>query len=116
AIAIGSTLFVHEGLVYKWLNLPALAWIGRISYGVYVYQEIFLMHPLHAQHLPRWQMFPLNLVLLFFLATASYYFFERPISRIAHRRFAASRPSAALVTVRDQESTYPELSNPFLLD
>lgn len=86
AIAIAATLFAEQGLAYKWLNLPALAWIGRISYGLYVYQQIFLLHPLEATSVPLWQTVPFNLLGTLTVATASFYFIERPLIRMAQRR------------------------------
>ena len=106
AIALGATLFAEPGLVHKFLNLRPLAWIGRISFGLYVYQQVFLLHPTDAP-IPHWQLFPLNLLLLFAVATLSYYFFERPISRIAHNLFPAlPAPRPSFVTpVGNQEAT-----------
>ncbi|HXS13696.1 MAG TPA: acyltransferase [Acidobacteriaceae bacterium] len=106
-IALGATLFAEQGVAHKWLNLPPLVWLGRISYGLYVYQEVFLMHPGNALHRP-WQSFPLNLLLSLSVATVSYYVFERPLSRMAHTLFPAiPHPQSTFVTSgRNQEPTY----------
>ncbi len=85
AVSLTSTLVVQEGLAHKWLNFPPLVWLGRISYGLYVYQEVFLMHPRGADRVPLWQLFPLNIVAALFIATVSFYFIERPLMRMVHR-------------------------------
>jgi peptidoglycan/LPS O-acetylase OafA/YrhL len=56
----------------KWLNSPALVWIGLLSYSLYVWQMPLLN--------PAYKINPAIAVLLVFAAASlSYYFWERPI-------------------------------------
>lgn len=79
AIALCSTLVVEEGLAHKWLNNRVIVWVGRISFSLYVWQELFLRHPLG--YVPAFAMFPYNIVLAFAFAAASYYFVEQRFIR-----------------------------------
>ncbi len=70
---------------YRALNWSPVAWLGKISYSVYLWQELFCSNPAlqlgYALVLPT-------------LAAAclSYYFVERPMLRLRERR-ARSQPS-----------------------
>jgi peptidoglycan/LPS O-acetylase OafA/YrhL len=57
------------------LSLPPLVWIGRISYSLYLWQEVFL----NRYDTRAWTSFPLNVLLAFAAAAASYYAVERPV-------------------------------------
>jgi peptidoglycan/LPS O-acetylase OafA/YrhL len=84
AVIVASTLIVKEGLAYKWLNFAPLIWIGEISYSLYVWQELFLLHPPGRHPLGMLSVFPANLVCSFALAACSFYLLERPVTRLAH--------------------------------
>ncbi len=58
------------------LAAPAMAWIGRISYSLYLWQQVFLWN--HAST-AWWAAFPANIILAFAAASASYYGIERPV-------------------------------------
>jgi len=59
--------------------------IGRISYGLYVWQQLFLVPLAAGRPLGALQSFPLNLIIIFAVAFASYHLFERPLLNFAHR-------------------------------
>jgi peptidoglycan/LPS O-acetylase OafA/YrhL len=61
------------------LELSAIRWIGRISYSLYIWQQLFLFH---ARPGPP---FILRLPLIVAMAVASYYLIERPMIRFGHR-------------------------------
>jgi peptidoglycan/LPS O-acetylase OafA/YrhL len=67
----------------------ALMYLGRISYGLYVYQTFFLLIFLYGRHhTSGWKIFPfalLILILTIFIASLSYYFVERPFLRLKQR-------------------------------
>ncbi len=68
------------------LELPALAWLGRMSYSLYIWQQLFL--PPHTVF--AWQHAPWNLAALLVCAAASYYAVERPTIAFGRR---TARPS-----------------------
>ena len=61
--------------VFRVLETRLLRWTGRISYGLYLWQQLFLVPPAVGL-LPR-------LALTFAAAAASYYLMERPLLRYA---------------------------------
>jgi peptidoglycan/LPS O-acetylase OafA/YrhL len=69
------------------LEWPALAWIGRLSYSLYLWQQLFCV-PRTGWALEAW---PANLAATFALAAASYYLVERPALRL-RGRLQARRP------------------------
>ncbi len=98
-ILVGTA--VHpEWLVSRGLEWPVVRWIGRLSYSLYVWQQLFLLGDVKTARpypLGDWQELPLNLVATFAVATASYYLIERPITRFGQRtsenRTRSSLPS-----------------------
>jgi peptidoglycan/LPS O-acetylase OafA/YrhL len=60
-----------------------LRWIGRISYSLYLWQQVFLA-PGWIQ--PRaWQRWPWNVLEAVAVAALSYYILERPLLRVGRR-------------------------------
>ena len=80
------------------LNWAPLAWLGRLSYSLYIWHQVFL-DPSNGQ---TWMcQFPQNLELAFGAAVASYYLIERPFlnikNRRAHARDSAPEPSQSVI-------------------
>jgi peptidoglycan/LPS O-acetylase OafA/YrhL len=77
------------------LELAPVRWVGRISYSLYLWQQLFVMG---SKKVPRpfpmgWlQELPLNIVAVFACAAASYYLIERPMIRLGQRANAALIP------------------------
>ncbi len=69
----------------RFLELAPVRWIGRISYGLYLWQQLFSPVEGLAQPLGILQTFPLNIVCTIAVAAASYYVMERPLLRLSHR-------------------------------
>jgi len=93
-LMVASTLVVPEGLAWKWLNSRLLVGIGTISYSLYVWQQIFLLHPEHSHPLGLIGEFPYNLASAFLIATLSYYLVEIPtkaLAKLVITRLAAHR-------------------------
>ena len=70
------------------LEIPLLAWIGRMSYSLYIWQQLFL--PPRATGV--WQQAPWNFAAIFACAAISYYCVERPAIAFG-RRLARERMS-----------------------
>ena len=64
-------------------NHPAVAFVGTLSYSLYLWQQVFLVHWLRD----RWpvQVFPWNFLCCFAAALASYFLVEKPFLRWKHR-------------------------------
>ena len=81
-----GTVLKRRSLGTKILEWTPLRWIGRISYSLYLWQQLFFVQRfLEWRPLGRLQAWPLNLVLTFLLAVLSYYGVERPSIRLGHR-------------------------------
>jgi peptidoglycan/LPS O-acetylase OafA/YrhL len=79
------------------LELPAVRWIGRLSYSLYLWQQLFLFHEGPGPpFLPR-------LPLIIGFAAASYYFIERPMIRLGRRIAVSHGMSLNVRAVRHSE-------------
>lgn len=63
------------------LELPVIAWIGALSYSLYLWQEPFFEHGVS----PSWCPFPASLAFAFAAAAASHYLVEKPALRAGRR-------------------------------
>lgn len=85
------------------LELAPLRWVGRISYSLYLWQQLFVMGSMKVSRpFPMgWlQELPLNVAAAFACAVASYYLIERPMIRLGQRANAAlvAPASAGMIT------------------
>ncbi len=91
AYLIGSLTTVHHGLSYKLLNLEPIQWIGRLSYSLYIWHQMFMLRERMTLIPDNWLFakwigsFPQNVIAAFVLATLSYYFLEKPILSLKDR-------------------------------
>lgn len=86
-LLVVGTVFRPTGVLSRVLELPPMRWVGRLSYSLYLWQQVFLAGAVVASPLPLGlsQTFPLNVVVVFALSALSYYIVERPMVRIGHR-------------------------------
>ncbi|MEO1014461.1 MAG: acyltransferase [Pseudomonadota bacterium] len=108
SIHVASTAFIASLLlrpgdrVTRFLELPPLAFIGAISYGIYLY-HMFAMHFVRVAAaelgLSQAMIFPLTLALSILIATASYHFLEKRFLRL-RSSFRPSRDGADLIPSR----------------
>lgn len=86
-----ATVADSKGIVSRVLETRLLTWIGRLSYSLYLWQQLFI---------PMWaipmafgiaQSFPLNVILAISAAAFSYYFVEQPFIRLGKRLQNRSR-------------------------
>jgi peptidoglycan/LPS O-acetylase OafA/YrhL len=82
AYLVLSCVLVRHGVLYKLLNIPALVFIGLMSYSLYVWQEIFFfatpgdfgLRDLFIFH------FPIDLFMAIVAGCLSYFGIERPLA------------------------------------
>jgi peptidoglycan/LPS O-acetylase OafA/YrhL len=68
-----------------WLEAPMLRWMGRRSYSLYLWQQLFLPESAFVARDMAWlQVWPLNLLAVFACAMISYRLIERPMIRMGH--------------------------------
>lgn len=71
-----------DSVLFKIFNHQLIIYIGKLSYSIYVWQQIFLI-PTYAypEHFLWWTSYPINVILAFFTAMVSYHFLEMPLLR-----------------------------------
>lgn len=75
---------------FRLLNTKALNFTGKLSYSLYIWQQLFFSQDLHAAG-----RFPLNILLIVSVALTSYYIVEQPCLRLKekfHGRIPRKRP------------------------
>jgi peptidoglycan/LPS O-acetylase OafA/YrhL len=97
------TVISPESLIGRFLELEPLRWIGRLSYSIYIWQQLTEFRTT-VPHSPIriMQHFPHNLVAVFLLASVSYYLVERPLNRLGHKltarpKFGVSVPQQTVL-------------------
>ena len=80
----------------RMLETAPLRYLGRISYSLYLWQQLFFID-LHLSFRAPWpasllQDSPWNLVAAILLASGSYYFVEKPFIRLGHRLAPPATP------------------------
>jgi peptidoglycan/LPS O-acetylase OafA/YrhL len=86
--ALIVAILVDRGPLAALLKLAPLTYLGRISYGVYLFHwPIFLWLTEDRTGLNRWPLFAIRLALAIGLAAASYLLLEQPIRRGSMAKF-----------------------------
>lgn len=87
--AVGVVLLILQSVLrprmglYPVLNLPVFAWIGVLSYSLYIWQQILCTNPtVFGLGEVWWMSFPLWLASLLLVACVSYYCMERPLLQL----------------------------------
>jgi peptidoglycan/LPS O-acetylase OafA/YrhL len=96
-ILLGTVLH-PAALIGRVLEISALRWIGRLSYSLYIWQQLFLIarDKFHYFPLGFLQRLPLNYLVVFVFAALSYYLIERPLIGMGHRLTAGRRDSGVI--------------------
>jgi peptidoglycan/LPS O-acetylase OafA/YrhL len=81
-----SNIIPSKDLFYKLFNSKPFVIIGRLSYSIYVWQQLFTFAP---KGFPlqsfTWNTAPYNLIFIAIISACSYYFYERFFLRIKTR-------------------------------
>jgi len=81
AILIHRSVYCYRGRIGGVLNWRPVAFIGVLSYSLYLWQQLFL-NPTSADWINA---FPQNLGLAIVVALGSYFLLEKPLLRLRHR-------------------------------
>jgi peptidoglycan/LPS O-acetylase OafA/YrhL len=90
ALCIDWCVTHSEGRIGRLLNAPAVAYVGVLSYSLYLWQQIFL----NRASASAVSAFPLNVVLVIIAALGSFYLIERPALRFRRRHERRQAPRA----------------------
>lgn len=91
---LASATLTPDGAIGRFLEWRVLRWVGRISFSLYLWQQLFFV-PEPAMEIPEirhLQRLPWNFAFVFLLASISYYFVERPMIRLGHRLARPATP------------------------
>jgi peptidoglycan/LPS O-acetylase OafA/YrhL len=77
---------------YWILNIRPVMWLGKISYSLYLWQQLFVFGERAGQHERPWY----SVVFALALASTSYYFVEQPMLRLRERRTTMATHTAAV--------------------
>jgi len=80
---IAGTVYGPKTLVTVLLESGLMKWIGRLSYSLYLWQQLFSVRA--TGYFSMLQTPPLSMVMIFLCAWLSYRFIERPFIRWGHR-------------------------------
>jgi peptidoglycan/LPS O-acetylase OafA/YrhL len=96
ALLVVATVIQPQWLVARILEDARLRWIGRISYSLYIWQQLFLVVHSVPRPLPfgRWQEVPRAFLCIAVCALASYYLVEQPLIRLGHKLSGRRSPTA----------------------
>jgi len=79
---IASTVVFPHGFIGRLLEFPAMRFIGKISYSLYLWQQpFFILDSAAAGGLKMFQQWPLAPLGVGVCAIASYYLVEQPVIR-----------------------------------
>jgi peptidoglycan/LPS O-acetylase OafA/YrhL len=82
-ILIGQSILLPGWGFYSVLNATLVAWVGTLSYSLYIWQQLFCSQPAWFGWSEVWWMsFPGWLAATFIVAAASYYLLESPLMRL----------------------------------
>jgi peptidoglycan/LPS O-acetylase OafA/YrhL len=100
ALLVVWPILYSNSVLRRILDLRALALIGKVSYSLYIWQQLWMLFPGAPMLFPRLQAFPLNVLIALCCGVASYYGVEKPcieLGRWAASSFGRKREQVALV-------------------
>lgn len=105
-ILLAGTVVHPEWWISRFLELKPLVWIGRISYSLYLWQQVFLWPGWkNPQHF--WLVWPWNVIAMFLMATASYFVIEKPLLHLGRKLAARTLVPRVTLLSAEQFPTRP---------
>ena len=98
-LIVTGTVYRPDRLVSKVLETSWIRWIGRLSYSLYLWQQLFSIQG-GKYPLALLERFPANIAMVFLMATLSYKFLERPMIRLGHRLAPPPTPGRQDISTR----------------
>ncbi len=94
AILIAQLIAFRETIIWSWLNLMWVRYLGRISYSIYLYQQITVepVRKILARYPVAVQVVGAVLAVIL-VASGSYYAVERPFLKLKERFYEKPRPA-----------------------
>lgn len=92
-LVLMATVARPEAWLSRLLELRTMQWIGRLSYSLYLWQQLFFFSGYQHRAL---QHFPVNVVLALGCAWASYRYVEQPAMRFGRRLLEVPRKPLAI--------------------
>jgi peptidoglycan/LPS O-acetylase OafA/YrhL len=92
-LGVCATMVEPNALVGRLLECSLFRWIGRLSYSLYIWQQLFLGFGVVYRPFGSLSRFPLNIAATVAVACLSYYLLERPMMRWGHELTARRSPS-----------------------
>jgi peptidoglycan/LPS O-acetylase OafA/YrhL len=88
-LLVATAVQIKDGRLHPLLNNPVMLWFGKISFSLYLWQQMFSGHEFRSwpEHVP-W-----NLLLSLLAATASCYLIELPFLNLRGRFHSGPRPA-----------------------
>lgn len=80
----------QSNLIFRFLNHKTVVHIGVLSYSIYIWQEFFF-----RKEALFFNIFPLNMVIIYVISLASYYLWEKP-SISLRSKLLVKKPASAL--------------------
>ncbi len=74
AMIVFGAISMRSGILFSVLNASPVVWLGRLSYSIYLWQQLFCVKSMDF----RFQIFPLNLVWALMAGVVSFYLVEQP--------------------------------------
>lgn len=87
-------IFKSNTIGYRFLNHAAVAFIGKLSYSLYIWQQLFI-----SKYDFWWSRFPQNIGLTFLVAYLSFIVIEKPFLRLKDRFKSISERRLSTVDV-----------------
>jgi len=82
ALFILSNLFYRSDFIFRFLNNRSVVYVGTLSYGIYIWQQLFMKEFPWKNAFPYSGSMLFNLLLLAIVVLLSYYLVERPFLKL----------------------------------